>query len=685
MVTLLLLLALAATLSACGGLSFSRSVPPASPSLSLSPLSLSVPVGQSATLTATVGNSTNPVVAWEVNSVIGGDASHGTISKSGVYSAPAVVPNPADVKITAIAQADSSVMAEAKLTVVAASSPVSVSPSAVTLAAGASDTFSANVNGVPSSAVTWQVHGVTGGDAMHGTITAQGVYTAPLTPPPTGGVTITAMDQGGAGSGVSAATDVFSNASFHGPYAFSLSGSDASGFLGAAGSFTADGNGNIAGGLEDINARSGVSSSVAFLGTYFVESSGVGFAFLNLTVNGATTGVAWQFALVNDQHAVLSNFYRTSTGANGIIVTGAIDRQDASALNTSALQGGYVASLSGVDGSAGVLKGAGAFTADGAGSISAGVLDVNDNGVPSTNLPLSNATYTIAATGRGTLSFTTAGATQNYAIYVVNASQFKLVETDAGSALVGALNRQAAGPLTNASLSGGYAFTMDGTTANGAFGLGGVFTADGAGTLNSGVFDENDFGIVTAAFTASSASYNVAANGRATATLALNDNTGRTLNLVLYPQANGSVAMLDVDNNLVIASGTAYFQTGPLSQSSLDGGFALNWNGTLLANTSMPVQKEFILGILVGSAGNLMGALEIATQAASGVGALQGADVTGPFTTSANGRGTAALAQQLQGTTNPFTQAVYLVDSNTALTLDTDSKRVLTGILKRQF
>jgi hypothetical protein len=70
------------------------------------PLSLSVPVGQTASLTATVGNSTNPVVAWEVNGVIGGDATHGKSSSTGVYTAPSVIPNPAAVTVAAIAQAN---------------------------------------------------------------------------------------------------------------------------------------------------------------------------------------------------------------------------------------------------------------------------------------------------------------------------------------------------------------------------------------------------------------------------------------------------------------------------------------------------------------------------------------------------------------------------------------------------
>jgi hypothetical protein len=673
-----LLLVLVLALAACGGLSYSSTVSTTSVSIDISPISLSVPVGRSAPLTATV-RSVNQVVTWQVNGVTGGDAIHGQITTGGIYTAPAAIPSPATVTVTAIAQADSKAKAQVMVTVTASSSsPVSVSPSATTLGAGSTLAFAANVNGTPSTAVNWQVNGVTGGDSVHGTITSSGVYTAPLTPPPTGTTTITAVAQGGAGSGDSAATVAFSDASLHGPYAFSLFGADASGFLAAVGSFTTDGHGKITGGLEDENTRAGVSSNLAFTGIYFVFDNGIGFVVLTFTDHSMAV---WEITMVNDQHVVFSNFDGTGLVGVGRVVTGSIDRQDVSAFNTGALKGNYVANFSGVDPATGVLKQVGAFTADGAGAITNGVLDVNNGGVPATNQPLSNATYMISSTGRGTLSFAAAGTTQTFALYAVTSTQYKIVETDTGSAVVGELNQQEAGPFSNASLSGGYAFTMDGTSANGAFALGGVFTADGAGSLASGVFDENDGGVVTTAFSSTSGSYAVAPNGRGTATLVLNDNTGRTLNFVLYPEANGSVAILDIDANSILASGAAFSQTGSLTQSNLDGTFALNWNGTLFATA--PHSLEFISGVLIGSGGNLGGTLRIGTLNSVGVGGNQTATVSGPFTVAANGRGTASLVQSVILT--PFTQAVYVVDNNTTLTLDVDSRRALTGVLKRQF
>ena len=673
-----LLLSLVAALAACGGLSYSSIAPTTSVSIDISPISLSVPVGQSAPLTATV-RSVNQVVTWQVNGVVGGDTVHGKVSSGGVYTAPAAIPSPAAVTVTAIAQADSNAKAQVMVTVTtSSSSPVSVSPSATTLGAGSTLAFAASVNGSPSTSVNWQVNGVPGGDAAHGTITASGVYAAPLTPPPTGTTTITAVDQGGAGSGDSAATVAFSNASLHGPYAFSLSGADASGFLAAAGSFTADGHGKITGGLEDENTRAGVSSNLAFTGVYLVGDNGNSFVIPIFTDHRADV---WEITMVNDQHVVLSGFDGTGLTGVGRIVTGSIDRQDVSTFSTSAMIGNYVASLSGVDLATSQIKEAGVFTADGAGAITNGVLDMNDGGVPATSLPLTNAAYMVSSTGRGTLSFTAAGKTQMFALYAINSTQYKIVETDTGSAVVGELNQQATGPFSNASFQGNYAFTVDGTSANGAFALGGLFTADGGGSLTNGVFDENDAGVVITALTSTSGSYAVAPNGRTTATLALNDNTGRTLNIVLYQESNGSTAILDIDTNVIVASGTALSQTGPFTQSNLDGAFALNWKGRLFTTT--PPSLEDISGVLIGSGSTLGGSLLISTLNSAGVGSNQSATVSGPFSVAANGRGTASLVQSVILT--PFTQALYLVDNNTILTLDTDPNRSVVGVLKRQF
>lgn len=87
--------------------------------LTLTPTSATVVVNQNTAFQATVTGSANTAVTWEVNGVVGGNSTAGTIA-AGVYTAPATVPNPATVTVTAVAQANTSVSKNATVLIVAA-------------------------------------------------------------------------------------------------------------------------------------------------------------------------------------------------------------------------------------------------------------------------------------------------------------------------------------------------------------------------------------------------------------------------------------------------------------------------------------------------------------------------------------------------------------------------------------
>ena len=71
---------------------------------------------------------------------------------------------------------------------------VSVAPSAPVLSPNATQQFAAAVANNANQAVTWQVNGTTGGNATYGSITANGLYTAPNAAP-AGVITINAVSQ----------------------------------------------------------------------------------------------------------------------------------------------------------------------------------------------------------------------------------------------------------------------------------------------------------------------------------------------------------------------------------------------------------------------------------------------------------------------------------------------------------
>jgi len=163
--------------------------------INISPTSANVPTGATQQFTATVTGSANTAVTWQVNNITGGNATVGTISSSGLYTAPASVPA-GGVSVKAISQADTTKSASASVTVTPPAVPVviTITPTSASLAVSATQQFTATVTGNANTAVTWQVNNVNGGNATAGTITNTGLYTAPNALP-SGAITVTAVSQ----------------------------------------------------------------------------------------------------------------------------------------------------------------------------------------------------------------------------------------------------------------------------------------------------------------------------------------------------------------------------------------------------------------------------------------------------------------------------------------------------------
>jgi hypothetical protein len=171
-------------LAACGGTKANNPAPAVS--ISISPTTATVDTGQTQQFTATVSNASDTSVTWSLS----GDASSGTISASGLYTAPATLPDPATVTVTATSVADSTKSASATITLT--DIQVSVSPATANVSTGMTQQFTATVTGTTTTTVTWSVNDVAGGDDTVGTIDADGLYTAPATLPDPATVTVKA-------------------------------------------------------------------------------------------------------------------------------------------------------------------------------------------------------------------------------------------------------------------------------------------------------------------------------------------------------------------------------------------------------------------------------------------------------------------------------------------------------------
>lgn len=140
--------------------------------VALSPATLTINTGATQQFTATVQGQTNPQLAWSVDGVAGGNSGVGTITSSGFYTAP----SQAGTHTIVATSTNPSGSASVAVTVFS----FTLSPSSGTLLnPGATQQFTATIQGLTNTGVTWSVDGVAGGNSTTGAISTTGLYTAP--------------------------------------------------------------------------------------------------------------------------------------------------------------------------------------------------------------------------------------------------------------------------------------------------------------------------------------------------------------------------------------------------------------------------------------------------------------------------------------------------------------------------
>jgi YVTN family beta-propeller protein len=124
-------------------------------SVSVTPNNSTIGVGQTFQFSAVVNGSTNQGVNWSVNNVQGGNSTVGTISPTGLYTAPAAVPSPASVAIRATSQVDTNRSGTVTATISAATQPTltSIFPTMTAQGAAFEDLYLAGTNFLSTSQV----------------------------------------------------------------------------------------------------------------------------------------------------------------------------------------------------------------------------------------------------------------------------------------------------------------------------------------------------------------------------------------------------------------------------------------------------------------------------------------------------------------------------------------------------
>ena len=643
----------------------------------VSPSSAQVYVGLTARFTATVTGASDTSVTWEVNGKEGGNSTNGTITTTGVYTAPSAVPS-GSVTITAVSEADSKASGSAAITVLP-TAVVTVSPAATSVATGASQQFSATVNGASSDLVDWSVNGISGGNGTLGTIDSNGLYTAPFSPPPSGTVTITVTSTSDPSQSATATVAIpFGVGALKGQYAFLTRGKLSGGLIGRAGSIIADGEGNITGGIEDVNSSTGATTAVLNSGTYTITADGRG----SLTLTNNTTGsITFYFVMVSHDLANLVESDSSVTSAGGFMRI-----QDSSKFSASSLAGGYVFDVAGVDVKGYPISMIGRVTSDGSGHLTNGLIDTNDNSTSSGATSFSGSSYQIDSTygvtyGRGVASIDGL----SFVFYIVNGNRWELLESDNALVATGEVISQVSPPTDVSQLNGSFCFVGSGNAKSSSSSSGkpvvrgGRFTADGKGNMSGALLIHNSDG--TAAQIPSSGTdsgtYTIDSVGSGRGTATFSGSSGGAIELVFYFASGTQAVFQDLTGSLIVDGEMDAQTTTATTGAELAGSHAFFWSGD--NNGRMDYSGQFT--VTSASSSNVSGTIDY-NQAGNA-----GSNDTFSGTFTLNGDGTSRNKLSLNAT-NPsgsFNFAAFIVDADNVFLVSTDSNDVVAGKTSRQY
>lgn len=496
-------------------------------------------------------------------------------------------------------------------------------------------------------------------------------------------------------------TGNFSNGSLSGTYAFSMSGTDLSGFsIARIGSFQADGHGNITAAIEDVN-DGGSNSTFVFTAapasTYSIAANGKGTLTLSHPdVNNPAVADVFVFSIALD-----------STSGGLMVETDGFSTMSGNfhlQNITSAFATAYAFDFSGVDlGSGSSISLVGQFTTNGVSGVTGGVMDVNDDASASGPLTIQPGTITLDPSnfsnfGRGTLTLNTTIASQlvnlTYIFYVVDASHMIFVENDSNAETVGSATAQTNVPTTVAAFPGSFVFAIGGgafsTNQFGPLARVGRFTSDANGTITNVGLDEDFIGGVNT-FPKSGGFSNVTltidAAGTGRGTLNFTDVTRNQPFIYVFYIASPTQGFIQDNSANVVGDGTITAQSGTFTPASLAGNFAIDWGGVNLDNG---FEEDFVgvIPITNAATNNISGGVVDFTELGDGK-IFTGVGVNGFLTLQGDGSlgGAQGNAMQLTTAKSPattFNFRAYVVDNNTIVIVGVNNDRVVIGTALRQ-
>jgi hypothetical protein len=169
--------------------------------VSVSPQKAALSAGNSLQFTATSYGPPPTDLEWLVNGVPGGNSASGTISRSGLYTAPQQVTSNAVIVVAVSSKTEPTKASSATVTVLSGPVPIgavavlSITPTSTSVPTAGMQPFTASVTGTSNTAVTWDLSGTACSGSSCGTLATSSlsaVYLAPSVAPTPASVNVVA-------------------------------------------------------------------------------------------------------------------------------------------------------------------------------------------------------------------------------------------------------------------------------------------------------------------------------------------------------------------------------------------------------------------------------------------------------------------------------------------------------------
>jgi hypothetical protein len=454
-------------------------------------------------------------------------------------------------------------------------------------------------------------------------------------------------------------------------YSFLFTGFDKDGTVAIAGFLTADGNGNITSGSEDITRVSKVVTGASLTGTYSIDSNGDGHGTMELIATLGQNVLTTDYRLVLDSNGNAKFFEDKPATSNGDTLQthgeGVMKPIVGSSFSAANLSGNYAFEFAGQDLSQKPAALGGVVNADGNATLSSGLTDFNDAGAFSSGSV--SGSFSFIAGNRGTASLTlplpSGQVTLNFVYYFVSPSDLYLVEVDSSPQGNGAptefrlagemILQQPTTSFSSSILQGVSVASGSGTSGSNADVFAGLLTATvcNGSTAVTLAYDENNGGAI--ASPSFSGACTVSPNGRARFT-GLGATAAAARVAVAYLTGPGQGFILGSD--AAVTTGLLEEQSGgpTFADSSVLDGYTLS--APFTADTNV---KNIVGQLTADGAGNMAGTVDEIDPPATGAPNLAQA-LSATFSVQANGRGTLTPAGPVPSGL-PASAIVYVVSS----------------------